>query len=134
MLLRIASEKALGLGLGSWATGQLLVEAHNLLHADGIGRGANSLTKCQSCFWTALIGKFRAIPGMRWALRSSYTVRGCVCGECELEDARKQLGSLQKDVFLGFQGESYVGRSNLRAIVSIPHRTRGAQEGVPWGG
>lgn len=43
VLLLVASEKTLGLGLGSWATGQLLVEAHDLLHADSIGGGADSL-------------------------------------------------------------------------------------------
>jgi hypothetical protein len=43
VLLLVAAEEALAVGLGSWATGQLLVEAHNLLHADGIGRGADGL-------------------------------------------------------------------------------------------
>jgi hypothetical protein len=41
--LLVTSEEALGLGLGSWAAGELRVEVHDLLHAHGIGRGADSL-------------------------------------------------------------------------------------------
>ena len=43
VLLCVASEKTLGLRLGSWATGQLLVEVDDLLHADGIGGRADGL-------------------------------------------------------------------------------------------
>ena len=45
VLLLVASEKTLCLGLRSWATGQLLVEVHHLVHAHGIGRGSDSLSR-----------------------------------------------------------------------------------------
>ena len=41
--LLVAAEESLGLGLGGSAARQLLVEAHDLLHADSIGGGADSL-------------------------------------------------------------------------------------------
>lgn len=48
--LLVTAEEALGLGLGSRAAGELLVEADDLLHADGIGGGTNGLgsTSAQS--------------------------------------------------------------------------------------
>ena len=46
VLLLVATEKTLGLNLRSSTTGELLVEAHDLLHADGIGGGADSLRSC----------------------------------------------------------------------------------------
>ena len=43
VLLLVASQKTLGLNLGSRATGELLVKVHDLLHANGIGRRADGL-------------------------------------------------------------------------------------------
>lgn len=43
MLVLVTSEKTLGLNLGGSATGELLVEVDDTLHADGIGGSANSL-------------------------------------------------------------------------------------------
>jgi hypothetical protein len=47
--LLVAGEQSLGLDLGSGATGKLLVEAHDLLHADGVGGRADGLEKSASC-------------------------------------------------------------------------------------
>jgi hypothetical protein len=55
----VASEETLGLDLGGGAAGELLVEAHDLLHADSIGRGADCLGR---------------LAGLGWAMRGGCCV------------------------------------------------------------
>jgi hypothetical protein len=43
VLRAVATPETLGLALGSSSTGELLVEAHNLLHANSILGGADAL-------------------------------------------------------------------------------------------
>ena len=43
VLVLVTTDEALGLDLGGGATGKLLVEVDDALHADGIGGGADGL-------------------------------------------------------------------------------------------
>lgn len=45
----VAAEKTLGLDLGSGTTGELLVEADDTLHTQGVGSSANGLLFTQIC-------------------------------------------------------------------------------------
>ena len=44
VLSLVATEEAAGLDLGGGASGELLVEADDALHAEGVGGGADGLT------------------------------------------------------------------------------------------
>lgn len=50
MLGLVAAEKTLGLNLGGGATGELLVETDDALHAQGIGSGSDRLKETKSAY------------------------------------------------------------------------------------
>jgi len=90
--LLVAGEQSLGLDLGRGATGQLLVEAHDLLHADGVGRRADGLEKSASAYAVFIVGD-----------RGSALLKSrCVCA-CGLETRR----------WRGPRASAYIGRGDL---------------------
>ena len=79
MLGLVAAEEAAGLDLGGGAAGELLVEADDALHADGIGGGADGLSVALSAYPFLVIHSFnlrhRVLRGVRCRVRGG-TGRG----------------------------------------------------------
>lgn len=121
--LLISAQQALCLGLGSWSSGQLLVEAHHLLHADGIRGCANGLG---SKLVTALI--FIEHTARRiW--RGRVVLWKCAGARRGWRNGLGASGPSRK-----FIRRSYIGRRNLRGIVSNCLRCAAGRRRHTFGG
>lgn len=79
----VPSQKTLSLDGGSRASGQFLVEAHNTLHADGIGGGANCLEESISIPLPCALFVFQSVGELR-GRRNSRIIANAIAGQLRL--------------------------------------------------